>query len=41
MPNGMFEAYYPSQGGKNCNKFNVSDGNLQTRTNVVNVRTHK
>eukprot|EP00752_Nemacystus_decipiens_P012920 g11434.t1 len=41
MPHGMFEAYYPSQGGKSCNKFNVSDGNLQTRTNVVNVRRHK
>jgi len=41
MPHGMFEAYYPSLGGKSCNKFNVSDGNLQTRTNVVNVRRHK
>ena len=40
MPHGMFEAYYPSLGGKSCNKFNVSDGNLQTRTNVVNVRRH-
>eukprot|EP00903_Cladosiphon_okamuranus_P016265 g15001.t1 len=41
MPHGMFEAYYPSQGGKSCNKFNVSDGNLQTRTNVLNVKRHK
>lgn len=33
----MHDAYYltSNQRGKNCNKFNVSDGNLQTRTNVA------
>ena len=41
MPHGMFEACYPSQGGKSRNQFIVSDGNLQTHTNVVNVRRHK
>ena len=41
MPHGMYEAYYPSQGGKSCNKFTVSGGNLQTRTNIVDVRRHK
>ncbi|CAN0511521.1 unnamed protein product [Ectocarpus sp. 12 AP-2014] len=41
MPHGMFEAYYPSQGGKSCSKFNVSDGNVQTRMNIVDTRRHK
>ncbi len=40
MPHGMYEAYYPSQGGRNCSKFTVSDGNVQTRMNIVNVNRH-
>jgi len=40
MPHGMYEAYYPSQGGRNCNKFTVSDGNIQSRMNIVNSK-HK
>eukprot|EP00752_Nemacystus_decipiens_P012922 g11436.t1 len=41
MPYGMFQAYYPSQGGRSCNWFKVSDGNLQTRMNVVNSDMHR
>ena len=41
MPHGMFEAYYPSLGGKSCSKFNVSDRNVQTRMNIVDTRRHK
>ncbi|CAM9332494.1 unnamed protein product [Ectocarpus fasciculatus] len=40
MPHGMFEAYYPSLGGKSCSKFNVSDRNVQTRMNIVDTRRH-
>lgn len=41
MPHGMYEAYYPSLGGKSCSKFSVSDGNIQTRMNAVNADRHK
>lgn len=41
MPHGMFEAYYPSQGGRSCNKFTISYGNLQTRMNTVNSDRHR
>jgi len=34
MPHGIVEAYYLTQDGGNCNKFSISDGNIQTRTNV-------
>ncbi|CAM9711696.1 unnamed protein product [Scytosiphon promiscuus] len=41
MPHGMFEAYYPSLGGKSCSKFSVNDGNVQTRMNTVNPGVHR
>lgn len=41
MPHGMYEAYYPSLGGRSCSRFNVADGNIQTRMNVVNADKHR
>ncbi|CAM9332422.1 unnamed protein product, partial [Ectocarpus fasciculatus] len=41
LPHGMYEAYYPWQGGKSCSKLTVSGGNLETRMNVVNSNRHR
>ncbi|CBJ48924.1 smc-like protein [Ectocarpus siliculosus] len=41
LPYGMYEAYYPSLGGKSCSKFTVSGRNLETRMNVVNSNRHR
>lgn len=42
MPHGMYEAYYKSgEGGRGCSKFSVTEGNIQTRMNVVDGHNHR
>ena len=41
MPHGMYDAIYLMHGGRGCSRMSISDGNIQTRMNVVNPDTHR
>ena len=41
MPHGMYDAIYLTHEGRSCSRLAVSDGNVQTRMNVVHPDRHR